>query len=108
MRQADWPEEKGGKERGKDYNHSTFVDLIITGLLGLRPRKDGLDVNPLVPMTSGWDYFCIDRVRMHDHWVTVLYDKTGLRYNKGKGLFIFVDGDLVAHTPTIQKIAILL
>ena len=108
LRQADWPEEKGGKERGKDYNHSTFVDLIITGLLGLRPRKDGLDVNPLVPMSSAWDYFCIDRVRMHDHWVTVLYDKTGLRYNKGKGLSIYVDGELVAHTPTIQKIAILL
>ena len=27
-------ESKGGKERGKDYNHSTFVDLVINGLLG--------------------------------------------------------------------------
>ena len=25
---------KGGRERGKDYNHSTFVDLIISGLIG--------------------------------------------------------------------------
>jgi hypothetical protein len=25
---------KGGEERGKDYNHSTFVDLVINGLLG--------------------------------------------------------------------------
>ncbi len=24
-------------ERGKDYNHSTFCDLVITGLAGLRP-----------------------------------------------------------------------
>ena len=23
-----WPVEKGGKERGKDYNHSTFCDLV--------------------------------------------------------------------------------
>jgi len=28
--------DKGGVERGKDYNHSTFCDLIITGLVGLR------------------------------------------------------------------------
>ena len=24
------------KDRGKDYNHSTFLDLIIEGLVGLR------------------------------------------------------------------------
>ena len=30
----EWPENKGGKERGKDYNHSTFCDLIINGLIG--------------------------------------------------------------------------
>lgn len=28
------------KERGQDYNHSTCNDLIITGLVGLRPRID--------------------------------------------------------------------
>ena len=32
-----WSAEKGGAERGKDYNHSTFCDLIITGLIGIRP-----------------------------------------------------------------------
>ena len=27
-------EKKGNRERGKDYNHSTFVDLVISGLIG--------------------------------------------------------------------------
>ena len=27
-----WSKGKGGVERGKDYNHSTFCDLIISGL----------------------------------------------------------------------------
>lgn len=51
LRRWGWPAAKGGKERGKDYNHSTFVDLVITGLAGLRPRpsNDLLVVNPLVP-----------------------------------------------------------
>ncbi len=35
-----WDAGKGGEERGKDYNHSTFCDLVITGLVGLRPRAD--------------------------------------------------------------------
>ena len=38
------------EERGKDYNHSTFCDLVISGLIGLRPRADDtVEVNPLVP-----------------------------------------------------------
>ncbi len=34
-----WDASKGGTERGKDYNHSTYCDLIISGLIGLRPRR---------------------------------------------------------------------
>ncbi len=47
-------------ERGKDYNHSTYCDLVISGLVGLRPRADGIvEINPLAP--SAWDYFCLDK-----------------------------------------------
>ena len=28
-----WREDKGGFERGKDYNHSTFCDIVLSGLL---------------------------------------------------------------------------
>ena len=40
---AGWDADKGGEERGKDYNHSTYCDLVINGLVGLRPRggRDG-------------------------------------------------------------------
>ena len=31
---------KGDQERSRYYNHSTFCDLIITGIVGLRPRAD--------------------------------------------------------------------
>jgi len=37
-------------ERGKDYNHSTFCDLVISGLVGLRARGEStVEVNPLAP-----------------------------------------------------------
>ena len=46
---------KGDQERSRYYNHSTFNDLIITGLVGLRPRADDtIEVNPLLP-DNKWD-----------------------------------------------------
>jgi hypothetical protein len=92
---GNWDETKGGIERGKDYNHSTYCDLIITGLVGLRPQADGsVLVNPLLPDGS-WNYFCLDGVFYHGHTLTIIYDKTGMRYGKGRGLRILADGKLV-------------
>lgn len=87
-----WNAGKGGVERGKDYNHSTFCDLIITGLVGLRPQADdAVVVNPLLP-DEAWEYFCLDGVSYHGRTLTILYDKTGNRYGKGRGLRILADG----------------
>ncbi|MCL1964563.1 MAG: hypothetical protein FWF69_05825 [Firmicutes bacterium] len=86
-----WPAEKGGFERGKYYNHSTYCDLIITGLAGLKPRSDDIiEVRPLIP--DSWDYFCLDSVSYHGRSVTILYDKCGERYGIGKGAFVCLDG----------------
>lgn len=99
-----WSKEKGGKERGKDYNHSTYNDLIITGLMGLRPRNDNIiEINPLIPKDM-WDYFCLDNVLYHNKILTLVWDKYGDKYNRGKGFMLFVDGKLMAHKETIEKI----
>jgi len=92
-------------ERGKDYNHSTYCDLIINGLVGLRPHQDEtVEVNPLVP-TGEWDYFCLDNVHYHGHRLTVFYDKTGSRYHEGKGLCVLEDGRKIASSRTLRRIA---
>jgi hypothetical protein len=99
-----WDAGKGGEERGKDYNHSTFCDLVISGLVGLRPRADEtVEVNPLVPEGT-WDYFCLDQIRYHGHWLTILYDKRGERYGKGKGLHVFSDGKEVASSDRLTRV----
>jgi len=98
---------KGDQERSRYYNHSTFNDLIITGLAGLRPRMDNtLEVNPLLP-DGKWDWFCLDNVRYHNHNLTIVWDKNGDRYHLGKGLRIFVDGKEVGHEDTLTKITCL-
>jgi hypothetical protein len=99
-----WDARKGGEERGKDYNHSTFCDLVISGLVGLRPRADEtVEVNPLVPEGT-WDYFCMDQIRYHGHWLTILFDKTGKRYGKGSGLRVFCDGHEIAGAERLQRV----
>lgn len=99
-----WDPKKGGKERGKDYNHSTYNDLIITGLVGLRPRVDDtVEVNPLLP-ESAWDYFCLDNVRYHGHTLTIVWDRSGQRYGQGPGLTLIIDGERAAHSPTLSRI----
>jgi hypothetical protein len=91
-----WSKEKGGVERGKDYNHSTFCDLIISGLIGLRPQPDNsLIINPLLPDNT-WEYFCLDNILYHGKIITIMYDKTGKKYNKGKGFKVWIDGKLKA------------
>lgn len=95
---------KGDQERSRYYNHSTFNDLVITGLVGLRPRADNvLEVNPLVP-EGKWDWFCLDNVAYKGHTVTILWDKTGKKYGKGAGLTLLVDGKKAAHSPTLGRL----
>jgi hypothetical protein len=101
-----WDDGKGGKERGKDYNHSSFNDLIITGLAGLRPRMDDtLEINPLLPADI-WDWFCLDNLLYHGRIITILWDRNGGHYQRGQGLNVYVDGSLAAHSETISGIKV--
>ena len=95
---------KGDQERSRYYNHSTWNDLVITGLCGLRPRADRtIEVNPLLPADK-WPYFCLDNVPYHGHFLTIVWDRDGSRYHAGRGLRVYVDGKLMGHRPTIGKL----
>ncbi len=97
---------KGDQERSRYYNHSTWNDLVITGLCGLRPRADQtLEVNPLLPKGK-WSYFCLDQVPYHGHSITIVYDQDGSRYHIGRGLHVFVDGQRKGHRNTLGKLLI--
>jgi len=99
-----WNPGKGGKERGKDYNHSSYCDLIISGLVGLRPRADDtVEVNPLVP-AGKWDFFCLDDVAYHGRRLTIVWDKTGKKYGKGQGLRLLADGREIAKSDAIGRV----
>lgn len=92
---------KGDQERARYYNHSTFNDLIITGLVGLRPSAgDVLEINPLLPEDK-WDWFCLDNVLYQGKNLTIIWDRHGDRYHLGKGLRILVDGKEMGSRETL-------
>lgn len=95
---------KGDQERSRYYNHSTFNDLIITGLVGLRPREDNtIEINPLVP-EGKWDWFCLDKLLYHNQILTIIWDKDGTKYGKGAGLTLMIDGKSVANKNSLSKL----
>ena len=95
---------KGDEERSRYYNHSTFNDLVITGIAGLRPRADDIvEIDPLLP-DGKWDWFCLDNVLYHGKLITILWDRDGRKYGKGKGLSLWVNGVKKAAAPELGKL----
>lgn len=95
---------KGRNPRSRWYNHSTFADLVITGLVGLVPRHDEvLELHPLLP-ADAWDWFCLEGLRYHGHDLTIVWDRDGSHYGRGAGLTAWVDGRRTLHHPTLGAI----
>ena len=91
-------------ERSRHYNHSTFNDLVITGLVGLVPRADEIvEADPLLP-PDAWDWFRLDNVPYRGHRVTIVWDRDGTHYSEGAGLAIWVDGREAARSPSLTRL----
>lgn len=99
---GDWI--NGKNDRSRYYNHSTYADLLITGVIGLIPRADDIvEISPLLP-TDTWDWFCVDGVKYHGRMLTVIWDKDGSRYGRGAGLRVFADSKPVASSEKLEHI----
>jgi hypothetical protein len=101
----------GDVHKGKDYFHSSWIDLIISDLIGLnvsRPDPSGpsrLRYAPLIQQRTAPEYFALDGVRVWNaagsHDVTLLWDENGSRYRRGVGMTMLVNGSVVASRRTI-------
>jgi hypothetical protein len=84
------------------YNHSSYNNLVITGLCGIRPdESDTLTLNPLID--NSIQYFYLDDVRYHGRKLTIIYDQEGNKYKFGKGLTVLVDGEEKVVMPDGDK-----
>lgn len=91
--------------RGKDYNHSSYCDLVISGIVGLQFLDDDkIVVEPLIPEGT-WDWFCLDGIQHDNKSLTILYDKTGERYDLGQGLRVFADGQEIGSSKSLSALS---
>jgi hypothetical protein len=103
-----------GLARSHHYNHSTYIDLVLSGLIGIRPRADDvLEINPLLPTENSPQerpihYFALEGLVYHGHDIGVVYDADGTRYNIGRGLTVFVDGKRAAGPSPLGRLQITL
>ena len=92
-------------DRSIHYNHSSYTDLVITGLAGLRPADNNnyVTVNPLLEK-GDLKYFMMENISYRGHDITIVYDENGSRYGIGAGLFVYVDGKLSASSKTLTSL----
>ena len=111
------------RERGKDYNHSTFLDIIISALVGLRAAadEDSFTVASLYQAVAAAvrglggnadddegdvadSWFALDNVAYHGHNVSIAWDADGGRHFRDNcvGLCVWVDGVLKARAPGLR------
>ena len=96
-----------GYNHSEHYFHSGFCDLVITGLVGVQPvHGDELVLHPLAP--SAWDYLALDGLMLRGREVSIVWDRTGERYQRGKGFMVFVDGKQVAQQAELGPIRVAL
>ena len=80
-----------GYNHSEHYFHSSFNDLVISGLVGLTQCDDDIfELKPLAP--AEWDYFALDAVPYKGRSISVVWDRDGSHYKRGKGLRLYSDG----------------
>ena len=94
-------------ERSIYYNHSSFNDLIIIGLVGIRPSEEEqtLTIHPLIP-TEELNYFALENLQYQGRNLTILYDRNGEKYPKG--ITVYVNGELQIEGSSEETIRVFL
>lgn len=90
LEEAGWDINRGGYERGKDYNHSTFCDIVLLALTGFELKGGEAVFKPVIP--DDMNYYSIDNLHIQGSEYRIVYDKTGEKYGVSAGLHIYKNG----------------
>ncbi len=97
------------KTAERDYNHSTWIDVLIQDIIGLVPRSDDvLEIDPLLP-PGNLSHFLLDGQYYRGHDVTIVWDDPGEADHYGdrrEGLDIYIDGRLTASKHQLARITV--
>ena len=55
-------------------------------------------------MPDDWEWFAVDNIYYQGKKFSLIWDETGKKYGRGKGLTLFRDNILVANSSKIEKL----
>jgi len=99
------------RDMGNDYLHSTFCDLVLSGLLGIRPQSGANNTVLVTPLAArsgpaAWEHFAADHVLVRGRVLSVVWDSSGTAYGRGKGFRVLVDGEVAAWREDLGNLAV--
>lgn len=83
-------------DRGRHYNHSSFIDLVMTGICGICPAEG--DELVVCPLGTALDFFAAEDIPYHGHLLGIFWDKT-------TGLRVTVDGCERVSLPASEAVS---
>lgn len=94
-----------GRNHSEDYNHSTFNDIVLSSLVGIRAQQDDtVRIAPQVP--ADWNHFAAENVPYHGRNLTVLWDRDGSTYGQGAGMSVYLDGQKVHSQAELGEVSV--
>ena len=94
LKDWEWRKDKGGYERGKDYNHSAYADLVISKIFGVEPQENGeIRIHPMLP--DEWSCYRLEKIKCQEKELSIIYDKTGEKYHREKGFQVWCNGECI-------------
>lgn len=80
-----------------DYNHSSWIDIIMQHIAGITPQES----NELVidPVDMGWESFSVKNLRYRNHNIDI-------EFTRRNGMTVRVDGLVKTKTATLQKVSV--
>lgn len=90
----------------QEYNHSYYIDLLISHVAGLSIEKEGIVLDPL---NVELDYFCLDHVKVAGMDIRISYRKPSVSSeipNSEDGYRLYVNDKLIFSNPTLCRTAL--
>ncbi|MDO7744223.1 MAG: glycoside hydrolase, partial [Pedobacter sp.] len=70
----------------------------------IKPRADEvLEIRPLIPEKK-WQWFALRNISYHGKTISLIWDKTGEKYHRGKGFHVYVDGRKVLTKKDLKPV----
>lgn len=106
LKEWGWQEDKGGYERGKDYNHSAYADIVINKIFGIEPLENGaVQICPMLP--EEWTYCRLQKVMCNGKEISIVFDQTGETCHSGKGFQVWCDEKCIHQSEQPEAVVIL-